>query len=55
MKARKYFDQKTLLNLYYTFIYIVYCDHIWGQTYDKYIAKISVLQRRVIRIIAGVN
>ena len=57
MKARKYFDQKTLLNLYYTFIYpyIVYCNHIWGQTYDKYIEKVSVLQRRVIRIIAGVN
>ena len=57
MKARKFFDQKTLLNLYYIFIYpyIVYCNHIWGQTYDKYIEKISVLQRRVIRIIAGVN
>ena len=56
MKASKYFDQTTLLNLY-TFIYpyIVYCNHICGQTSDKYIEKISVLQRRVIRIIAGVN
>ena len=57
MKARKYFHQKILFNLYYISIYpyIVYCNHIWGQTYDKCIEKISVLQRRVIRIIAGVN
>ena len=31
------------------------CNYIWGQTHNKYIEKISVLQRRDIRSIAGVN
>ena len=45
----------TLIRQLY-WIYIIHLFiHIWGQTYDKYIAKISVLQRRIIRIIAGVN
>ena len=57
IKARRIFDKETLHTLYHSFIfpYLNYCIHLWGSTYHSYISKLEVLQKRIIRIIAGVN
>ena len=56
-KARRTFDKETLLSLYYSFIYpyLSYCIHLWGSAYQSYLKKLEILQKLVIRIIAGVN
>ena len=56
IKARKYFNCETLLNLYNTLIlpYISYCVHVWGTAANVYSAKIHILQKKVVRIIDGV-
>ena len=56
IKARKFLNKKSLLSLYYSFIYpyLIYCNVVWGNTYKTYLEKITLLQKRVIRIIAGV-
>ena len=56
-KARSVFRTDILQSLYYSFIYpyISYCIHVWGSTYKTYIDKIVILQKRVVRLIAGVN
>ena len=56
-KCRKYFNQETLLTLYSSFIYpyFTYCITIWGNTYQTYLDPLVKLQKRAIRIIAGVD
>ena len=56
-KARSIFNERTLLSLYYSFIYpyISYCIHVWGSAYQTHLNKLYLLQKRVIRVIAGVN
>ena len=56
-KARSIFNKDTLTSLYYSFIYpyINYCIHVWGSTFHSYVNKVFLLQKRVVRIIAGVN
>ena len=57
IKARKFLSTSSLRNLYYSFIYpyLVYCNHVWGNASLCYLNKLSVLQKRAIRIIAGVR
>ena len=57
IKSRKVFDTNSHLTLYYSFIYpyINYCVHLWGSTYDTYVNKIFLLQKKAMRIILGVN
>ena len=57
IKARRIFEKDTLLTLYYSFIfpYFNYCIQLWGSTYKSYLDKLVILQKKVIRIIAGVN
>ena len=57
IKARKLLDRETLLTLYYSFIYpyLQYCNHVWGNTYTTYLQKLFVLQKRIVRVIAGVK
>ena len=57
IKARKWLNQDSLLSLYYSFIYpyFIYCNHVWGTTYKTYIEPLTVLQKKIIRIIAGVK
>ena len=54
-RARKLLDQKTMTNLYYTFIYpyLNYCCSVWGLAPIKYISKLHILQKRILRIICG--
>ena len=56
IKARKYFNQETLLNLYNTLIlpFMSYCIHVWGRAADIYLDKIHILQKKIVRIISGV-
>ena len=52
-KARKYLPQKTLITLYYSFIYpyLNYCLEVWGKCTKTIFSKIFILQKRAIRII----
>ena len=56
VKARKVFDQPTLLSLYNSLIYpyISYCIHVWGNAPNCYISGLIVLQKKAVRIVSGV-
>ena len=47
-------NKKTLINLYYTFIYpfIIYCNIVWGRAPTLHLSKIHILQKQIIRIIS---
>ena len=57
IKARKYLNKTTLMKLYYTFVYpyLIFCNHVWGSTYISYFDKIVSLQKKAVRIIAGIK
>ena len=57
LKARKHLDKDALKTLYYSFVYpyLCYCNHVWGNTYKTYLNKLVILQKKIIRIIAGVK
>ena len=57
LKARKYLMKETLISLYYSFVYpyLIYCNHVWGLACKTYMNTLFLLQKRIIRIIAGVN
>ena len=56
-RARKFFDSTTIKDLYYAFVhpYFSYCNEVWGNTYETYYDCLVKLQKRAIRIIAGVS
>ena len=43
------------MNLFYCFTYhfLIYCNHIWGNTYKTNLSNLQILQNRVLRIITG--
>jgi len=45
------------INLYYTLIYpyLTYCNLIWASTYESRLHKLVILQKRAVRIIAGIR
>ena len=55
-RCREYLCTKSLVNLYYAFVYpyMTYCIHVWGSTYTSNINCIIILQKRAIRIISRV-
>ena len=55
VKARKVFSNECMINLYYAFIYpyLIYCNHIWGNTYKTTLSKLQILQNKAVRIITG--
>ena len=55
IKARKVFNEATLLSLYNSLIlpYLSYCIHVWGKTYDTHLKHVLVLQNKAVRVIAG--
>ena len=57
IKARKSFDNDTLLNLYNASIlpHISYCIHVWGTAASVHIERLHVLQKKIVRIICGVH
>ena len=56
-KCKKFFNTKTLLTLYYSFVYpyFNYCLPVWGGTYESYILPLVLLQKRAVRCIQGAN
>ena len=52
IKARKFLSNKCMTNLYYAFIYpyLIYCNHIWGNTYKTTLSKLQILQNKAMRI-----
>ena len=56
-KLRDFVPMNILRNLYFSFIYpyLNYCVIVWGHTNKIYLEKISILQKRVVRIINGAN
>ena len=54
--ARKFLNQKTLLQLYYSFIYpyFTYCNLAWGNASDTALWPIFKIQKLAIRLIANI-
>jgi hypothetical protein len=54
IKARQYLPKDCLKTLYYSFIYpyLIYCNHIWGSTYQSSLSKLTTLQKKAVRIIS---
>ena len=55
IRARKVFSNECMTNLCYAFIYpyIIYCNHIWGNTYKTTLSKLQIFQNKAIRIKTG--
>ena len=49
IKLRKFLNNESLRSLYYAFIYLylMYCNHFWGNACSVYLNKLSVLQKRL--------
>ena len=56
-KARKKLDKAILLTLYYSFVqpYFLYGIEIWGNSYNKYMDSLFLLQKKAMRIIKCVG
>ena len=56
-KLRNYLPLSSLIQLYYTFIYphFIYCNLIWGNTFESHLKPLIILQKKVIRIINHAN
>ena len=57
INSRKFLYKQTLLNLYYSFIYLyfIYCNQVWGNTYKTYLQNLTLLQKIIIRGISDVH
>ena len=57
LKIRKVLDNESLRSLYYAFIYpyMMYCNHVWGNACSVYLNKLIILQKKAVRIMAGVK
>lgn len=55
-RGRRVFNNDTMVTLYNSLIlpYLTYCIHIWGSACKIYVNKVLLLQKRAIRIVAGV-
>ena len=56
-KARKFLTYESLKTLYYSFVYpfLIYRNHVRGNACSIRIKKLVSLQKKIIRIIYGVN
>ena len=56
-KLRPHVNNDTILGLYYSFIYpyFTYCVQVWGKTYQSNLDCIVKIQKRMIRLLAGVH
>ena len=51
-KARRYLNKVSLKNLYYAYIYpyFTYCIEVWGSAAKCHVKSLSLLQKKIIRI-----
>ena len=56
-KAKSLLKEKTLITLYYSFIYpyLHYGIIAWGKTTNNYLNPLSILQKRAIRLISSAH
>ena len=56
-KVRHILNRKTLVNLYYTFIfpYLSYCNILWGRAANVHLSRIFLLQKTILRCIFNVG
>ena len=56
-KVRKCLNSDTLISLYYSFVYpyMIYCNHVWGNTCKSNMNSLVLLQKKIIRIVCGVK
>ena len=56
-KARNYINKKALLGLYHSYIYpyLIYCIESWGNVSNCHIDPLSMLQKRILRILTFSN
>ena len=49
IKAGKYLNKTTLMNLYYAIVYpyLIYCNHVWRSTYISYFDQFVSLQKKL--------
>ena len=52
-KARRKLQKSFLISLYYSFAfpYFIYCNHVWGNTYQTNLNNAVIVQKKLIRII----
>lgn len=52
-KARKYVNNRSLITLYYSFIYpyILYCIEVWGRATENCMKPLYILQKKIVRMI----
>ena len=55
IKARKYLNKKSLVNLYHSFVfpYLTYCIEIWGNASDIHLDALIKIQKKIVRIISN--
>ena len=53
-KARRKLHKSSLLTLYYSFAfpYFIYCNHVWGNTYQTNLKSLVLVQKKLVRIIS---
>ena len=54
IKARKYLNKKSLVNLYHSFVfpYLTYCIEIWGNASDIHFDALIKILKKIVRIIS---
>ena len=52
-KARRNLPKLSLISLYYSFAfpYFIYCNHVWGSTYQTNLNNVVLVQKKLTRII----
>ena len=52
-KAKKVLHKRSLVQLYYSFMYpyLCYCIEVWGSTYNTHLTSLYNIQKRALKII----
>ena len=53
IKARKYLNKKSLLDLYHAFVYpyLTYCNEVWGNMSNVHLDALVKILKKIVRII----
>ena len=56
-KTKFVHSKESILYLYYTFVfpYLSYCNLIWGRTAKRYVNRLHLLQKSIIRLRHGTD
>jgi hypothetical protein len=56
-RAKHVLNKKHLITLYYSLVYpyLTYGITLWGAAYDIHLTKLVIMQKKIIRVIAGAN